>query len=203
MKRALLIIITIILVISTVWVVFNYNKYEIKNVGIQMKPMELIGNWDESLQLYVSPEGDAAYKECTCYPFDTCPDYPPKKNNAYHKYLPSGANGEFIIEVDREFFYYDKIDNAIYQDAVRFYDRLDMMSRRWKLREAFGPPEFPEIPHLSDYVGNNTEVLSEIVDFFRWLGDFFKYVYEILVYLVEYAQYYFTYLEIFFEELLL
>ena len=203
MKKALLVIITIILVISTIWVVFNYDKYEIKSVGIQMKPMELIGTWNDSLQLYVSSDGEVAYKECSCYPSDTCPDYPPKNDGAYHKYLPYGANGEFIIDFDREFFYFEKLDNSIYRDAVRFYDRLDMMSRRWELHDLFGPPEFPEVPHLNDYVGNNTEVLPEIVGFFQWFGDCFKYVYEILVYFVEYIQYYFEYLEIFFEELLL
>ncbi len=203
MKKAVVIIITIVLVVATVWVVFNYGKYEIKSVGIQMKPMELIGTWDESLQLYVSPKADVAYKECTCYPLDPCPDYPPEKSNAYHKYFPSGADGEFIVDVDREFFYYENLDNSIYQDAVRFYDRLEAMSRRWKLQDVFGSPEFPDVPHLSDYVGNNTDVLSEIVGFFKWFGNCFKYIYEIIAYLVDYAQYYFKYLEIFFEELLL
>ena len=52
MKKIAVLILTIIVIIATIWVFFNHSKYEIMNVdGVIMKPMELKGTWNDDLNL--------------------------------------------------------------------------------------------------------------------------------------------------------
>lgn len=203
MKKAILIVVIVFIVVATLFVVLNYDDYIIKSFGTSMIPVELVGTWNDSLQLYVSPSGDTAYAKCTHTSNEDCQDYPPKYSNAYHRYDPYGPNGEFVLDVNREFFYFYEQDGCIYLDSVRMYDRLYMMSTRWQLHDMFGAPEFPSVPEFSDYVGGNEDILTEIVDFFRWLGDCFMFFFDAIAFIFETIAYYFEFITIFFEELLL
>lgn len=202
MKKVIVIVITVILLVATVFLVINYNKYEIINEGVISRPVIKVATWNAAKGLYMSIDGDFGYKKCTCPPSDRCPDYPPNSPNAYHKYFPHGANGEYLIEVNYEFFYFVEVDGTLYKD-ISFGSIFQQMTSRWELHSLITEPKLPELPSLNEYTNGADNILAEAAGFFQWFGNAFLYIFKLIGYLWDTLVYYLEYVKIFFEVLIL
>ena len=204
MKKAVIIIIVSILLIATVFFVINYKNYQVVTEGLITKPIgsKAVATWNAAKGLYMSITGDFGYNLCTCPPSDRCPDYPPNSPNAYHKYFPHGANGEYLIEVNYEFFYFVEVDGTLYKD-ISFESISQQMTSRWELHNLINEPKLPELPSLNEYTNGADNILEEAAGFFQWFGNAFLYIFKLIGYLWDTLVYYLEYVKIFFEVLTL
>ena len=198
MKKGIVIVITVILLVATVFLVINYKKYEIINEGVISRPVSKVATWNAAKGLYMSIDGDFGYKKCTCPPSDRCPDYPPEREGAYHKYFPLGPNGEYMIEVDYEFFYFTEHEGSLYIDIADL-SRYEVVFKRWELHELTDKPKLPEFEPLEEYTNGADNILQEAAGFFRWFGNAFLYLFKFVGYFWENLVYYFEYVTIFFK----
>lgn len=197
MKKAIFIIITLLLLVAVLWFVLNKEKITVLEDGIKMQPVHIVATWDSSQQMYVSLNGEEAYKECSCTN-EEC-KYLPEELFVVHMYVIH--NGSWRMYDGAALTDYIDLDGNLCIDAIRLSDRIENISRRFEINE-LNKPTLPEEPKIEDYVGNNDDTLKEIVSFFQWLADAFMYFFEdIVAYIINSVRYYFNYITIVFEEL--
>lgn len=196
MRKAIAIIIAVLLLVAVVWYVINKEKITVLEDGIKMQPVHLIATWDASEEVYLSPNGEEAYKECSCTS-GNCISLP---DDLFVVHMYVNNDGEWVQFDDIPYTEYVDLDGYLCKDAIRLPERIDSISRRFERHEN-DKPVFPDSPNLGEYVGHNDDTLKEIVAFFQWLGDFFLYLFDISSYLIDSLVYYFKYIQIVFEEL--
>ena len=199
MKKAISLIITILVVVAGIWTIFNFHDYELITQNMITKPYVKVATWDSQHGYYISDD-NKAYKLCQCA-FNSC-SAGMERGDIYHPYNYDPE--KLIYTLDNSIFYHlEPINNCLWRDAVDLENRLNHMSLKFDEHTSDGAPELPSIPSFSEYVGGSKDVLDAVSNFFTWFGNLLVFLFEVIVWAVKYLVYLFGFGKIFIQELLL
>ena len=202
MKKGILIIITVILLITIVFFVINYNRCEVFTDGLISRIYSIVANYNEQMECFMVSGEDYGYIKCSCKSSSQCPGY---SSNAYHKCFARGPaiDGGFYLIIEYEYVYYFYYLDGVLYEEVGLESISENMFQRWEQHSETNAPEMPKLKSLEEYTSEAEDIVDVASSFFQWFGNAFLYIFKLIGYLWDTLVYYLEYVKIFFEVLIL